>query len=73
MFWDGAARSKFRFDAFALAPPAVPHVTNETAVGPVAVTFNATAPTPLPGTPPRPAIVKFVVDAGPTAPPPSNM
>ena len=47
-------------------------VTNDPAVGSVTVTFNATAPTPLAGTPPRFSTVRFVVLLAPTAPVPAN-
>ena len=60
----------FRFDAVGRAEPVGHTVTYVSAVGCTAVTFNATAPTPDDGTPPRPTTRNVVVDAAPTWPAP---
>ncbi len=56
--WPGV---KFRFDAFGRATPVGHTVKKLGADGFVTVTFNATAPAPDAGTPPRPVTVRFNV------------
>ena len=59
-----------RFDAVGRFAPVGNTVTKLDAVGPVTVTFNATAPTPDGGTPPRPSTGRSSVVCAPTAPMP---
>ena len=54
--WPG---EKFRLDAFGRACPFGHTVRKPTADELMAVTFSATEPTPVAGTPPRPAIVRL--------------
>ena len=67
--WPG---TKFKLDANGRSVPAGHTVRYPAIVGFVTVTFNATDPTPDPGTPPRPVTVKLNVAPPTSAPPPSN-
>src|SRR5262245_48789327 len=66
--WPG---TMLRFDAVGRATPDGQTVTKLAALGFVTVTFNATAPTPAAGTPPRPRINRLSLPASPIAPPPA--
>jgi hypothetical protein len=68
MFGTVCPGKKFKFDATGRGAPAGHTVRNPAAVGFVAVTFNATAPTPPVGTPPRPVTVTFTEPPWPIGP-----
>ncbi len=61
---------KFTFDAVGFALPVGNTVRNDPVVPLVTVTFNATAPTPVAGTPPRPSTDSFMVWPAPSFPAP---
>jgi hypothetical protein len=60
----------FRLAAIGRGEPFGNTVTYDSAVWEMAVTLTMTADTPEAGTPPRPVIFKFIVDAAPSPPPP---
>ncbi len=59
---------KFKFDVAGLATPSANAVKLPAALGPATVTLITAAPTPLAGTPPRPAICSLKVPRAGTAP-----
>jgi hypothetical protein len=63
---------KFKFDAVGRVEPVGHTVRYESDEAPVEVTFNATASTPVAGTPPRPRTVRFNVCPAPIGPIPEN-
>src|SRR5580765_288997 len=64
--------TKLRFDAFGRAPPVGHTVRYPAALGATAAILRTTAPTPEPGTPPRPVTVRSSSAPVPMAPMPAN-
>src|SRR5436190_5870147 len=62
----------FKLAASGRGPPEGHNVTNDDSDGSVTATFNATAPTPDAGTPPRPSTSSSMVSWAPRRPAPTN-